>query len=297
MNPRQQKRKKYVDPGTVIIVRNIFWGVLVFAGVALLITALWYGTRISALTIETVSVEGGVTINHELVKEKANGVLDEGAYLRLVPKRFFYTYPKENLLARVQEIPRIKDVRIEEINPTEIKISFTEYIPETLWCDYSDDSSCYFLDNQGFAFAEAPSLTGESLVRYVSSEKEFMLGTTPFLVEEYTHTKEFTRLLSEVGWFVTKIEINAAGDVFYTLAKGSELKTTVAETPELLFENLMTIIRSEEFSHLTPGNFKYIDLRFGTRVFVNEELVIDSASSTATSSINVFESESDVLEE
>jgi tRNA-dihydrouridine synthase len=31
-------------------------------------------------------------------------------------------------------------------------------------------------------------------------------------------------------------------------------------------------------------------------VFVNEELVIDSASSTATSSINVFESESDVLE-
>ncbi len=283
MKPRQQKRRKYLDPGMVILLRQVFWGVLVFISIALLITALWYITRIPGLTIQTVTVEGGVTIDDKLIEERVNEAL-LGTYFKLVPKRFIYTYPKEAVLANVRGIERMKEVTLEEVSTSELRITFSEYIPDTLWCDTKDESSCYFFDENGYAFAAAPSLSGESVVRYFSAENEFTLGRAPFAKDDYTLTREFTRLLSGVGWFVTKIEINAARDVFYTLAKGGEIKATLNEPALPPFENLLTIRNSEEFSHLTPGNFKYIDLRFGARVFVNEEWQIETATSTATTS-------------
>ena len=48
-------------------------------------------------------------------------------------------------------------------------------------------------------------------------------------------------------------------------------------------DNLLTLVGSEEFSHLAPGNFQYLDLRFNTRVFVNEELPNDTSTPTSTS--------------
>jgi hypothetical protein len=41
-----------------------------------------------------------------------------------------------------------------------------------------------------------------------------------------------------------------------------------------MINNLMAVISSPDFSHLKPGNFQYIDLRYGNKVFVNEEEVV-----------------------
>jgi len=37
------------------------------------------------------------------------------------------------------------------------------------------------------------------------------------------------------------------------------------------FKNLQSILSSEEFIHLQNGAFQYIDLRFGDKIFLNEE--------------------------
>jgi hypothetical protein len=39
---------------------------------------------------------------------------------------------------------------------------------------------------------------------------------------------------------------------------------------------------SEEYRHLKPGNFQYVDVRFDTKVFVNEHIA-PLVSTTATS--------------
>jgi hypothetical protein len=99
------------------------------------------------------------------------------------------------------------------------------------------------------------------------------------------------------GWYVRLVEVDAVRDAFFTIAGGGEIKATLNESPARTIENLNTILRSEEFSDLEPGNFQYIDLRFGTKVFVNEEPLLPPATSTATVTEEALEGEANFLTE
>lgn len=145
MNPRQQKRKKYLDPGTIILIKQIFLGLFIFSCVAILITIIWYTTRVSAFTIQTVTVTGGITIKKEEVQSRVEERLT-GTYFRLVPKRFAYFYPEQEIYKYINEIERIKDVRVERVSGTELRISFDEYMLDNLWCDLNSQANCYFLE-------------------------------------------------------------------------------------------------------------------------------------------------------
>lgn len=284
MKPRPQKRQKYLDPGTIIIIKQVFFGLLAFSAVALVITIIWYGTRISALTIDTVVAEGGVTIDEKSIEDKTHSML-EGSYLHLIPKRFAYAYPDEEILANVNEIDRIKNVRLVRISGNEIRITFDEYLPDTLWCDFNEQKKCSFLDETGYSFGNAPSLSGESLVRYFTAEKEVEEGTRPISEEDYELTKEFVSKLAEIEWYITKVEVDSNRDVFYTLARGGEIKAKLEEGVDKPMANLEAILTSKEFEHLEPGNFQYLDLRFGSKVYVNEELVVPEETATTTATI------------
>jgi hypothetical protein len=278
----RHRTKTYLEPATVLLLKQVGLGFLVLASVGLIITATWYFTRIPALTINTIEVEGGITIDREGVRQRIEDEL-EGTYLRLFPKRFAYFYPHQKILTTVEQVDRIKNVKLARVSGTVLKVTYDEYVPDTLWCRMSNHGECYFLDETGYAFAVAPSLLGESVVRYFDSEKELALKTSPFSEVDYKATKAFTERMAAIGWYVSQVEINSARDVFYTLAEGGELKATLTDDQAKPFENLETILKSEEFMHLKPGNFKYLDLRFGTRVFVNEEREEEVATSTATS--------------
>jgi len=289
MKINNKKRKRYLDPGTVLLIKQIFLGLSVFASVALIIFSIWHVTRLEVFTVDKVSVKGGFTIDKSLVSERVASEL-AGDYFRLVPKRFAYLYPEEDIKESVSQISRIKDVEVKRISQHEILVTYDEYIPEALWCKLSDVENCFLIDDQGLAFAEAPNLLGSSLVRYFSLEKEPEISTNITSPENFTKTKEFVYLVAQLGWFVTKVELDGADDVFYTFERGGEVKAALKEPVLKTIENLQTIIESDEFSHLDPGNFLYIDLRFGSRVFVNEEFeVVTEISTTTASTTEAFE--------
>ncbi len=285
MKPGQQKRKKYLDPGTVIIIKQVFSGLLVFTAVGIVLTSIWYGTRLLTFTIDKVTVVGGITIDKEKIRVEAEDKLN-GAYLHLIPRRFIYFYPKQEILAEISKTERIKNVIIKKNSKREIGVYFEEYFPDNLWCNLGSVEGCYFLDKEGYSFAPAPKLVGESLVRYYSTENETKVGVNPFSQADYSTTREFTEKLAEIGWFVTKVEVDSARDAFYTISLGSELKTTLTEDAVKPFSNLETILQSKEFNHLKPGNFRYIDLRFGTRVFVNESLEGEGSENASTTAVS-----------
>ena len=284
MRPRQKTPVRRLDPATIHLLKQFGWGLLSVSICALIITGIWYGTRLTVFTIERVSATGGITIQPGEVIERVEPIL-EGAYLKLVPRRFIYSYPKEAIELSVSEIPRIKNVQVEKESNQSILITYDEYVPDALWCE-KGVNTCLFIDATGYAFSEAPDLKGGSLVRYHTLETPLAVGTTPFLVEDYNQTKDFAERLAVTGWFVASVEIDSVRDVFYTLVGGGELKVTLDEKNEKTLEYLNTIRVSDEFSHLEPGNFEYIDLRFGTKVFVNEVKPV-TADETATSSDEV----------
>jgi len=256
-------------------------GVIVIAVVGVIITAIWYGTRLSFLTITTVKAEGGETIDSTSVERLVEETLD-GTFFGLVPRRFSWFYPEEEVLAKLATVERIHNIQIILEESTALHILYDEYVPQALWCQSATEESCFFLDTTGYAFGQAPKLSGGTFLRFVTVGREPAVGEKLAELAVYEDTKEVVRLLTEQGWFTSHIEIDQVGDVFLKMVGGGELKVNLDEEPAMTVENLRAVLASDEFKHLTPGNFQYVDLRFGNKVFVNEELVTEVQSTSTT---------------
>jgi len=248
---------------------------------------IWYGSRVAWLTITEITIRGGETIDHALVRQAVEAEL-AGTYLGLVPRRFAWFYPEEQIMSAVRAVPRVATVKADRLSGSELSIVFEEFVPAALWCADVATTTCAFLDASGYAFAIAPVLEGGEILRFVS------LGTStphvdsrPFSEADMTLMTRLRSALHEAGWYVSHIEIDAVRDVYIHVVGGGELKATLTMLPEQTVANLETVLTAPEFADLSPGNFSYIDLRFGNKVFVNEEQIVATttdmivASSTA----------------
>jgi cell division septal protein FtsQ len=265
-----------------MLYRQVFFGVLLTLFIGAVSFCVWYVTRLPALTLTEVSVVGGETISHEAVRTAVEEEL-LGTYYRLIPKRFSYLYPDEAIEARLLRIPRLKEVAVERTSRQQLAVAFTEYVPHALWCAQPAAPVCLFIDRDGYAFAEAPRLEGGAYLRYVETGREPAVGQTVFTSTYVRETNAFVETLYDALRLpVTAVERDGES-ISYTLAGGGEIRTTTAEPLQTTLDNLQTLLASEEFSHLAPGNFQYIDLRFGNRVYV-QETAPDAATTTPTTS-------------
>jgi cell division septal protein FtsQ len=278
MRPRRQR----LDPNTVELLKHIGIGVLVISVVALLLTAVWYGTRASSLTLSEIDASGGETIEHTTIEKIAHDTL-EGKYLGFIPRRFAWWYPEQEIIQKISAVERIYNVQLLRENGTTLHISYDEYVPHALWCNSATEDNCMFLSDQGYAFAPAPQLSGGSFLRFITSGREAAIGEVPLEKPVYDAALEVVRLLAEKGWFVSHVEIDQVGDVFLSLVGGGELKIHTDESPAQIVENLLTVLTAPEFEHVQPGNFQYIDLRYGNKVFINEEIASEEAATASTS--------------
>jgi len=269
--------------------RQIFRGFLRLCILAIVILCVWYGTRWTALTIESVTVDGGETISHEEVRGLTERELN-GTYFLLIPKRFTYLYPQERILEVLEKIPRIHNIHIERTSHKNLHVSFDEYLPHALTCLYGKpEAPCFLMDIRGFAFAPAPMLSGGAFVRHsIEGVNEIIQGN---VIEESR--------LAEIDTFLEKIEDELAlrvsavvyrntGDIEFLVNGGGAILTSGGRDFDETFENLRILLASNEFRHIAPGNFKYIDVRFGNKLFVNQQIEtepIENTEATTTSEV------------
>jgi hypothetical protein len=281
MKPRPYKS---ISPSRVLLIRQIIVGVMIAAFLGMLITSVWYLTRLDAFTISKVTVIGGETIPHEQIEAIVHSKLD-GAYLKIVPHTFAFTYPEKDITNSIKEIERIKDLTVVRSGTNEIVVTFDEYIPHTLWCKNDDNEGCFFLDDAGYSFASAPTLSGGSFLRLVTIGKDPAVHTQAFDTDQYKAAQDLVNALGVAKWPISKAEIDAAGDGFLTVVGGGEFKITLKQSAKETVNNLLTVLGSEKFTHIKPGNFEYVDLRFGSKVFVNET-TIQAGSASSTAAVN-----------
>lgn len=266
--------------------RQIIVGLLITAFLSMLIVSLWYGTRVNALTIKDISVVGGETVEHAVIEQIVKDKIS-GSYLKIIPRAFAFTYPHEEVVSAISSIPRVKDVRVVRRGGTALFVEFSEHTPQALWCAAEDMNNCYFFDDNGYAFSKAPGLIGGSFLRVTAIGKQPQENMSPFSEEEYRRLVELRDKFAAAKWFVSRADIDAAGDAFLTIVDGGEFKVSLKQPADETVSNLLTVLGSQQFTHIKPGNFEYIDLRFGSKVFVNEVTTVVSASSTAFSSPQV----------
>jgi hypothetical protein len=265
-----------------MLLKQLGIGLGIFSLLALGVAGLWYGTRVSFLTISEVVVAGGETIPHSVVEKITRESL-EGTYIGIIPRKFSWWYPEAEIVAKISQIPRMKNPRIERDGGRTLSVVFEEYEPYALWCAERASDNCLFVDSTGYAFGQAPKLSGGAFLRYRTLGRDMSVGTTMAERSDIDTMESFVALVDlNLNFSINQIETDTAGDVFYILSGGGEFKATLRDDAEKVFDNLRTILASKEFADIKPGNFQYIDLRFGNKVFVNEEVEGQSSSSTTS---------------
>lgn len=255
------------------MLRPILYGLLSIFLVILVCVGIWYGARLSMFTIQDVTVTGGVTIEATRVQDIVENEL-RGNYILLVPYRFSYFYPHDRVVSRLSEIQKIQSVSVNRVSRKEVHVAFKEYTPEALWClSAIAASDCYFMDDSGYAYAPAPLLEGGSLLRFIVEGESALTEKQLLNTEDLNRVETLIEVLSEkLGLRTGTVTFTKNDDMIYHINGGGKLFVARDMNIEETYENLKSILDSEEFVHLKPGNFNYIDLRFGNKVFVNEEL-------------------------
>lgn len=253
--------------------RRMVRSVVMTLTLAAVLSSVWYGTRSDAVTIGSVAVSGTETLDPNDVRAAVNAALN-GSYALLVPKRFSYLYPEEHVRTAVAALPRVDEVSVVRNSRTALEIAITEHEPYALWCSTiteNESTDCFFVTTEGYAYRSAPPLRGTTFLRYMKEDAAPELGKSLASAEYMQATGEFVRALEqEQNMHVYGIIETADGDVRYAVRGGGELLVVRDADIQSVFENLASILASEEFAHIAPGNFSYIDLRFGNRVFVKE---------------------------
>jgi len=206
------------------------------------------------------------------------------------------------ITAELSSIARIHSIEVARTNGSTLHVTFQEYLPGALWCKTLLAVECVFIDNSGYAYAPSPNLAGGSLLRFIHTSQTPEIDTQLTSPEDFVLLNQLTDMLLENGWYVSHIEIDKVRDAFLHIVDGGEFKVTLTQDPTVTVNNLNVVLTSEEFTDLEPGNFQYIDLRFGNKVFVNEvppaeEIEVIESSELAGEEIATPEAESITQEE
>ncbi len=280
-------KRRVIDPSKIMLLKQLALGLLLFTILGFLVSILWYTTRVSFLTITEVTIAGGETIPHDVVEKIVRNTLT-GTYVGIIPRQFAWWYPQSEIIANISQIPRMKNPLVERESGHVLTVRFEEYQPYALWCADRTSADCVFIDATGYAFGAAPKLSGGAFLRYRTLGRDMKVGSAMAEPSELETMETFVSLVeTNLPFAITHIETDTAGDVYYIVSGGGEFKASLKDDAQNVFDNLRTIVGSKEFNDLRPGNFQYIDLRFGNKVFVNEEVggVGSTTATTTTQSV------------
>ncbi len=267
LNARTRSRRRDRESS---VRRHIIIGGIVCALIVSVFSGLWYVTRLPSVTIQNIAIQGGETIESNTIQAAAHDVLN-GTYLKLIPHKFFLMYPHDDIAAAILTIDRVESVEVKRTSRNNVEISFTEFKPYALWCVSKEKQSCYFLNEKGYAFAQSPQLHGGSLIRHTIEGEGELIEKQVFDEDRFKKIHEYLAALhTKLNLRVTDLYYTKEGDMELRVNGGGKIYMRNDGHYESALNNVTTILTSDAFKHLKPGNFQYIDVRFGNKVFVNE---------------------------
>jgi hypothetical protein len=199
--------------------------------------------------------------------------------LYLFPKSNSILYPRKDIeTSVVQAFKRIDKADIRFENLRAISLTVHEREQYALWCRKegieSEDRAeeCYFLDQGGFIFAEAPDFTGNVYFRFYGKLDNAAPVSSPvgaaYLEEaEFYDMTFFLDSLRNIGLKPVSISLNGEGDFETRLESGGIILFSRDRRLAEIFDNIESVFESEEFNRENLEELDYADFRFGNKTY------------------------------
>lgn len=237
-------------------------GAVVIAGIVILI-------RLPRLQVKNVAVVGANVVDPGDVTEFVNQQL-QGKTLFILPKSSIFLVPTHRLEKNIKkQFSRLQTVSINRTNFSTLSVAIKEYQGVYLWC--IDETTCYFMDQNGVAFASAPYFSGNAYPKIFTGP----LQPLPFQAVNPAQLDTIALLISrlpaiginpEEFHFVSGHEL--AVDFNHDGSPAQLLFDPTIDTKQALvalYTGLRTNPLATKFRDATQV-LQYVDLRFSNRV-------------------------------
>ena len=236
-------------------------------GFLLVLSSLIYLSRQERFLVAEVAVLGEDVIDKEEIRGVAERLL-RGYYFWIVPRANSFVYPRRTIeRGLVEEFPRLKSADLDLSEPNTLYITVEERLPFALYC--VNTSECYFLDEEGYIFALAPSFSGAVYFIYTTETlMENPIGKTLISAEVFKSLPKFIEELSILGIHPAALAI---GNEEYSLSlpNGGEILWRRGGDLTVIHSNLEAFLSDDSIQ--TQSNFLdkilYLDLRTENKVF------------------------------
>jgi len=177
----------------------------------------------------------------------------------------------------------------------QLRIVVEEYLPAILYCmnlespplgasdmepttaasstdTTTDLSDCYFANDRGYVFAEAPTYAGYPFVAIVAqsigrTSERSPVGTYALDAARYQSIQTFVALLREDGFHTHAVELLPDHDVRIKTDQPWDILWTTTKDPVESTKNLQLVLRSIKSDGGEKAQIHFIDLRFGNKIF------------------------------
>lgn len=247
--------------------------ILLTIGFLLILASFVYFSRQERFLITEVVVMGeGVADQEEIVRTTER--LLAGYYLWIIPRAGELIYPRHAIEeSLIREFPRLKSVDLGLAESKTLRIGVEERLPAALYCadtlNPGNTSECYFLDEDGFIFAPAPSFSGVVYFVYAAEAPiEDPIGKEFVASEEFRVLAKFIEDLATLNLRSVALELGKSG-YRLLLSTGGEIRWRRDSDLALIRSNLESFLsdasiraRSDFFDKIL-----YLDLGTENKVF------------------------------
>lgn len=260
-------------------VQKKIW-ILMF-GLVAVFSILTYLSRLDNLNIQEIKITGNkVTETQELQKNVEQKISEK--YLGIFPKSNILYYPQNALRAELQDkFKRIGAVDFSIQKNKTLEVTVTERTGKYIWCGVVPDQikeKCYFSDESGYIFDEAPYFSGEvyfKLYGLGDFSADNPMGKY-FFQTGFEQLMVFKEILASFDMKPVALYHNSEGDLEFFLTKGS----SISVRPKVILnsnadfqiaaKNLRAALDTEPLLSKFKNKYsslQYIDLRFGNKVY------------------------------
>jgi cell division septal protein FtsQ len=233
-------------------------------GLVLLLAAVVGLSYLPFLQVRGVEVSGQKTLATSTIAGYIEGQI-AGSYLLIIPKRNIFIYPKRAIAdGLLKRFPELRAADVHAANFHTIAADVVEREQKALWCQ---GEQCYLMDQTGVVYAPAGAQEGFVLYRGHTEGES--------LPRQYLTPDRFESLFALVDAVSQKVPdspvetvaVDAQLDAEATLRSGFVLKFALGDAGGDVFERFVLALTSGPFLEHALGDFQYLDLRFGDKLY------------------------------
>jgi len=289
---RSTELKKKKTIGKIILLVVVF---LIIVG------GIIYAFYSSNFEIKEIEVSGYEVLAEDDLQDWINQELS-GNYLWVFSKRNIFLYPKRHLIqGLLANFPRLSGVEVNLNSWNRLSVHITERDVRTVWCDsydklvsevssstsaITDWRQCFFADEKGVVFAEAPYFSDNIFVELDGLLPERPLGDQPLPLSKYQQVVRLADNLPKVFFQtgnnhyrlknITLLDESNYAALIIDQTNSSSTSSTWAIyfnyelSADELASNLFSVLNSSSFKkdfQDSDGKIYRIDLRYGQKVF------------------------------